>query len=139
MSRPSQPRCLIAEDQTLIALSLEAYLEDAGFEVVGPFGTNRDAVDWLRHAQPTVAIIDLVLKDGPCVRLAQELRTARIPFAIYSGLPPTPQLPPELQDVPWIEKPVSRSTLVQVLEEMKSAAPEDFPANWVQFAEENAS
>ncbi len=36
-----------------------------------------------------------------------------MPFAVYSGLPPKAECPPELRDAPWLEKPVSRETLAR--------------------------
>ena len=119
----ARPSCLIAEDQALIGLALEAYLDDAGFDVAGPFPANTDAVRWLERSRPRLAVVDVQLKDGPCLTLARELKNRGVPFAVYSGLPPAAQLPPELQDVPWLEKPVARETLVQVLGEMASSAP----------------
>jgi DNA-binding response OmpR family regulator len=116
-----RPCCLVAEDQALLGLALEAYLDEAGFEVAGPFTGNADAVRWLERSQPEFAIVDVVLKDGPCLKLAKELKNLGVPFAIYSGLPKAEPLPPELQDVPWLEKPASRETLVQVLSAMTTA------------------
>jgi DNA-binding response OmpR family regulator len=111
----------VAEDQALLGLSLEAYLDDAGFDVAGPFTANADAVRWLERSRPEFAILDVVLKDGPCLKLAKELKDRRVPFAIYSGLPKAKQLPPELEDVPWLEKPASRASLVKILSEMSAA------------------
>src|SRR5215210_7488925 len=78
--------CLILEDQALIGLALEASLEEAGFSVAGPFGKSADALHWLGERTPDLALIDVLLKDGPCLPVARELRKRRVPFAIYSGL-----------------------------------------------------
>ena len=37
-------RCLLVEDQALIGMALEAYLEGAGYEVAGPFATSAAAL-----------------------------------------------------------------------------------------------
>jgi hypothetical protein len=39
-----QPCCLIAEDQALIGMALEAYLEDVGILVAGPFASCAEAL-----------------------------------------------------------------------------------------------
>jgi CheY-like chemotaxis protein len=126
MVEPSPPRCLIAEDQALIALSLEAYLADAGYEPLGPFATNSEALRSLETAVPDVALLDVLLKDGPCTPIVRELRRRGVPFAIYSGVKPA-AVPPELADVPWLEKPVAREALIEALGSLSpnGAAPND--------------
>src|ERR687898_619366 len=72
----AQPCCMIVEDQALIGMSLEASLEEAGFDVAGPFLSNAQALKWMENPAP------------------------------------------ELQDVPWLEKPARRETLVTLLEDL---------------------
>jgi DNA-binding response OmpR family regulator len=114
MDEAPTTRCLIAEDQALIGMSLEAYLADAGYEPVGPFATNTEALRALESAAPDVALLDVLLKDGPCTPIVRELRRRGVPFAIYSGVKPA-ALPPELAEVPWLEKPVARDALIKAL------------------------
>ena len=114
----AQPCCMIVEDQALIGMSLEASLEEAGFDVAGPFMSNAQALKWLDNAAPDLAVLDVMLKDGTSLRIARELKSRGVPFAIYSGLPPDADRPPELQDVPWLEKPARRETLVTILEDL---------------------
>jgi DNA-binding response OmpR family regulator len=109
-------RCMIVEDQALIGMSLEASLEEAGFMVEGPFMSNAQALSWLESGVPDIALLDLMIKDGTSIEIARALKSRGIPFAIYSGLPPKKDCPPELQNVPWLEKPVSRETLAAALE-----------------------
>jgi DNA-binding response OmpR family regulator len=114
----AQPCCMIVEDQALIGMSLEASLEEAGFDVAGPFMSNAQAMKWLASAAPDLAVLDVMLADGTSLRIARELKSRGVPFAVYSGLPPKDDRPPEFQDVPWLEKPVRRETLVTILEEL---------------------
>jgi DNA-binding response OmpR family regulator len=109
---------MIVEDQALIGMSLEASLEEAGFDVAGPFMSNAQALKWLENAAPDLAVLDVMLKDGTSLRIARELKSRGVPFAIYSGLPPDADRPPELQDVPWLEKPARRETLLAILEKL---------------------
>ena len=116
--KPSLPCCLVVEDQALIGMALEASLEEAGFQISGPFARAAEAVDWLKTRTPDIALLDLVLGDGPCTQLATTLRERGVPFAIYSGVRAPTTRPPEFAGVPWLEKPVSRIDLASVLAEL---------------------
>jgi DNA-binding NtrC family response regulator len=109
-----QPRCLVVEDQALIAMSIETYLEEAGI-AVQTVAAIAEARAWLEANTANIAIVDFMLKDGPATELAGELNRRAIPFVIYSGYPPRQSLPSELQRVPWLEKPTSRDDLLKVV------------------------
>src|SRR5688572_7496018 len=64
-------RCPLVEDQALIGMALEAYLEDAGYEVAGPFGTCAAALASLDTQTPQVAVIDYRLQDGCCLKVVR--------------------------------------------------------------------
>jgi CheY-like chemotaxis protein len=104
----AQTRCMIVEDQALIGMSLEASLEEAGFQVAGVFMSNAQALQWLEGDAPDIAVLDIMIKDGTSLEIARALKRLGVPFAVYSGLPPKADCPPELQNVPWLEKPASR-------------------------------
>src|SRR3954470_12415030 len=108
MSSSPLPCCLVVEDQALIGMALEASLADAGFNIAGPFTRAVDALGYLERHTPDIALLDLVLGDGPCTEVASALRDRGVPFAVYSGVRPPRERPPELVDAPWLEKPVSR-------------------------------
>jgi DNA-binding response OmpR family regulator len=59
-----QLRCLIVEDQTLIAMSIETYLEDVGI-AVQTVTSMAEARAWLEANTADTAIVDFMLKDGP--------------------------------------------------------------------------
>jgi DNA-binding response OmpR family regulator len=120
LSTMTQPICMIVEDQALLGLSLEAYLEDAGFDVAGPFFTNAEALRWLKTATPDLALLDVMLKDGTAVKVARTLKERGVPFAIYSGLTQASSRPPEFDGVPWLVKPVGRDALWSTLQRLKS-------------------
>ncbi|WP_170285185.1 response regulator [Microvirga aerophila] len=110
-----QPCCLVVEDQALIAMSIEAYLEDEGFEVE-TVTSIAQARAWLEQADtPKLAILDFMLKDGPATEFAAELRRRGIPFVVYSGYPRALGVPSELEEVPWLEKPMGRDELLNAL------------------------
>ena len=102
----------------LIALSIEGYLEDLGYEAEGPFMAGAAALSWLETHTPQAAILDYTLADGACSELARELRRRGIPFVIYSGHPPNADLPEEVRGMPWLEKPCSGEDLLRTLRSM---------------------
>jgi DNA-binding response OmpR family regulator len=111
---------MIVEDQALIGLSLEAYLEENGFAVAGPFVTSTDALQWLSTQTPHLALLDVMLDDGSSVKVASCLKERGVPFAVYSGLKPERESPPEFRNVPWLEKPMSRAALARVLSDLQA-------------------
>jgi DNA-binding response OmpR family regulator len=114
-------RCLLVEDEALIGMALEAYLEDAGYEVAGPFATCAAAVASLDMQTPEVAIIDYKLRDGCCLKLVRVLRAMEVPFLVYSGLPRLPDLSSEFEGAVWLEKPTDRPELLMALAKLVSA------------------
>lgn len=117
----SQPLVLVLEDEAIIALNLQEELQEAGYRVAGPFTTCAAALDWLRGETPHVAILDTVLKDGPCRDIALELGGRKVPFVIYSGQSEDAALLPELGHVDWIEKPALPSVLIAHCDALLSA------------------
>ncbi|MDP8918366.1 MAG: hypothetical protein M3O00_05685 [Pseudomonadota bacterium] len=84
--------------------------------------SNAQALQWLEGDAPDIAVLDIMIKDGTSLEIARALKRLGVPFAVYSGLPPKADCPPELQNVPWLEKPASREILLSVLG--KLTAPE---------------
>ncbi|HEY8383838.1 MAG TPA: response regulator [Microvirga sp.] len=116
-------RCLVAEDQALIAFALEAYLEEVGIEDAGPFASCEEALGWVEEEIPDVALLDYKLRDGVCTELVRALTKRGVPVVIYSGIPQGSDPSPDLRDVTWIEKPVDRARLLEVLFHTAKVAP----------------
>jgi DNA-binding NtrC family response regulator len=126
-----QPRCLVVEDQTLIALSIETYLEEAGIAVAS-VGSLAKARTWLETNTADIAIVDFMLQDGSATELAGEFNRRAIPFVIYSGYPPHQSPPSGLQGVPWLEKPTNRDDLLKVVLKILMAVSGQTPrAPWL--------
>ncbi|WP_201865108.1 response regulator [Microvirga soli] len=120
MNQPanSRPLVLILEDEALIALNVQDELQDAGYEVAGPFSACSAALEWLRTTTPDMAILDTTLKDGHCREIALELSRREVPFLIYSGYQEDQQHLSDFQHIAWIEKPVPSGTLVQACQQV---------------------
>ena len=115
MAHTPQTCCLLAEDQALIGMALEATLEEAGLPVAGPFACAVDALAWTQQDTPCAAILDYKLKDGLCTELAGALRAQGVPVIIYSGWPHDRETPPELAGLTGLEKPVASADLLQAI------------------------
>ena len=103
---------LMAEDVPAISLALEDALADGGYTAV-VVSSNAAALAWLDDRTPDLAILDLLLSDGSTVDLARVLRMRGVPTLFLSGHRRT--LPSDMDDVLWIEKPVSFGQLIGAL------------------------
>lgn len=64
LSVRQQINVLIVEDEFLIALDMEAALQDAGYTVCGIASTRAEALNRARAHRPDIALVDLHLADG---------------------------------------------------------------------------
>src|SRR5215204_1406988 len=111
MFAPVQLCCLVAEDQALIGMALQTYLEEAGIEVAGPFPSCAEALSWAEARTPALAILDFKLRDGICTHLAKTLLGRGVPVIIYSGPPASQATSRHQARAVWLEKPVDRASL----------------------------
>jgi DNA-binding response OmpR family regulator len=117
MSEHSAPNGLVMllEDEALIAFDLQAELEDAGYAVAGPFATCASALEWLAGNKPDLAVLDTILKDGPCKDVAVKLAEQSVPFVIYSGHSEDLNALPEFSGATWVEKPAPTQAILDAL------------------------
>jgi DNA-binding response OmpR family regulator len=107
---------LIVEDVAAISLALEDALADGGYTAVA-VSSNAAALAWLDERTPDLAMLDLVLSDGSTLELARVLRNRGVPILFLSGHQRT--LPSGMDDVIWIEKPVSFGQLIDALDSLR--------------------
>jgi DNA-binding response OmpR family regulator len=112
---------LLLEDEALIAVALQDDLEEAGYRVAGPFAGCADALSWLESHRPDFAVLDTVLKDGPCKEVALKLTSFGVPFLVYSGLAEDMNALPELANATWVEKPATAQALLQALAGLRAS------------------
>jgi CheY-like chemotaxis protein len=80
------PRILVLEDEPLIAMMLQGWLEEIDCETIGPAHTVQSALDLLQGARPDGALLDVSLQHGEkCYPVASDLRDRRVPFAFLTG------------------------------------------------------
>ena len=117
MSVNNLPSALLLEDEPLIALDLEATLQEAGFEV-SSLGSAKEAAGYLEIHTPSVVILDIRLTDGSCSHIAEMLVARNIPFIVHTGEPETDHRDTIFGKGTWLSKPShggDLSTLAQSL------------------------
>lgn len=105
-------KILIAEDEILIALDLEAAFRDAGAEVVGPFMTLSGALNAAESEPVSIAILDIRLGTATTEAVSDLLTKRGIPFLFYSGQRLTPEMQRKCGDAVLIDKPAKQEDLV---------------------------
>jgi CheY-like chemotaxis protein len=83
---PGQRSILIVEDEPLIAMMLEDFLDSLGHEVVGTCDSVEEAIEKVNQGGFDVAIIDIQLKDGKHVwPVADRLAAEGTPYILATG------------------------------------------------------
>jgi DNA-binding response OmpR family regulator len=126
MTRPNEARrttVLLLEDEALIAMDLDQWLTEVGFEVVGPFRRNRDAFAALDCGTVDFAVLDYVLADENSGEVAERLTRLGVPYLFLTGardvlLGRTPH------NAPILEKPISRPLMMQALARISPLPPD---------------
>ncbi|WP_162261806.1 response regulator [Bosea sp. Root381] len=107
-------RILIVEDEMMVAMEMEAIIEDLGFEPIGIAADTQQALE-LAERQPDVALVDLNLRDGltgPDIgkhlakRGIQVVFVTANPRIVYDGVPGA---------LGVCEKPVDDGTIASIL------------------------
>ncbi len=107
---------LVVEDEYLIAMDIEACLQDAGAVVVGPFVSAAEALANLDGQHVDAALLDIGLNADDSYPVADEMRRRGAPFMFMSGYGPH-QLKPAYAGSPFISKPFESSRLAAQLAE----------------------
>jgi DNA-binding response OmpR family regulator len=106
---------LIVEDEPLIAMMLEDFLETLGHRVTASCESVDEALGAAEKGGFDVAILDVNLGGENAWPVARKLREKRIPFVIATGGHVEPP-PPEFANVPVIEKPYTVDRVTPALE-----------------------
>jgi len=112
--RLSLPRILIIEDDSLIAAYLDELVQDTGRLVLGPLWSIASSLNLLQFDTPDAALLDCTLSDGGASPVAQALRAANVPFAVFTGLAED-QLSPDLAAAPRVTKPFAAAEVELML------------------------
>lgn len=102
---------LILEDEPLIAVDLEYTLNTAG-HAVHICSSCSEALTWLERKKPSVALLDVHLKDGPATEVASRLKLMGIPFIVCTGRDRT-GAPDIFLKGSWLSKPCPPELLLK--------------------------
>src|SRR3954465_7503624 len=106
---------LIVEDEPLIAMMLEDFLDSLGLTITGTCETVQCALDEVEKGGFDLAILDVNLKGENVWPVATKLREKKVPFVIATGGHVDPP-PPEFNDAPVIEKPYAVDRVTSAIE-----------------------
>ncbi|WP_426130237.1 response regulator [Pararhizobium sp. PWRC1-1] len=110
---------LILEDEPLIALDHDEIVGQAGFTQVAIFSTCASAHEWLKSNTPSVVLLDVGLRDGPCSEVATVLTNRGIPFVVCSGSS-REDAGPAFLHATWVSKPCIPEELIAALTQAKA-------------------
>lgn len=111
----SKVRILIAEDEALIAMMLEDFVDALDCEVAATVDTVDAALEMISPSAFDAAILDVNLKDGePSWPIADALDAAEIPFIFTSGGDRN-QPPQKHRNKMFLTKPFSLEKLEKAL------------------------
>lgn len=110
---------LVLEDEPLIAMDHEHYAEQAGFTQIMVIASRLAAEEWLQSHTPSVALLDVQLKDGPCSSVATILSHRGVPFVVCSGSAKE-DADPSFHDGMWLPKPCIPDDLITALTQARA-------------------
>lgn len=76
---------MVVEDEFLIAMELDALLQDAGFQVMGPVTSVASALDRIKTERPDAAVLDVSLRGEQVAPVAEVLHAMRVPYVLTSA------------------------------------------------------
>ena len=112
---PGPRSILIVEDEPLIAMMLEDFLDSLGHSVRGICDSVHGALDEVEKGGFDLAILDVNLKGENVWPVASALRERKVPFVIATGGHVDPP-PAEFNDAPVIEKPYTVDRVTPAIE-----------------------
>ena len=76
---------LVVEDEPLISMMIEDFIDLLGHKVAGMCDTVAEALVRVEEGGFDIVILDVNLRDGPCWPVADALKAKNIPFVVATG------------------------------------------------------
>ena len=108
-------RVLVAEDEFLLALELEAVLQQQGCVVLGPVATLEGALALVDGQLLDGAVLDVNLRGRRVAPLAAALQQRGVPFVLVTGYAERQLSEPELRGQLRLDKPLDGEHLLRTL------------------------
>jgi CheY-like chemotaxis protein len=120
-------RIFLVEDELLVAMALEATLQDFGAVVIGPIGRVKQALQVAREDVMDAAVLDINLAGERVFPVADVLAARGIPFVFYTGYGQE-VLPPHYRTRPILSKTSTTNALLSAMSRLFGPpAPEESP------------
>jgi CheY-like chemotaxis protein len=117
---------LVVEDESLIAMMLEDFLDSLGHKVAGTCETVPDALARIEQGGFDVAILDVNLNGQRVWPVADRLAAKGIPYILATGGHIDPP-PPEHASAPVLSKPFTLDAVEPVIERACGASSATLP------------
>lgn len=78
-------RVLVVEDEPIIGMTIENFLGDFGYSVVGPIENLKAAILLAATEQIDIAVVDINISGQVATAVADKLIERKIPFLFVSG------------------------------------------------------
>lgn len=105
-------RVAVVEDESLIAMSVEEALLDAGVQVVGIAGTVAQAIELVERERPHAVTLDGNLRGQLSGPVAARLDELGIRYLVVTGYVELTLADPHLSKAPRLTKPFTAGSLV---------------------------
>jgi DNA-binding response OmpR family regulator len=115
MTARGNARILVVEDEALIAMDLQALLEEAGYQVLGPANSSEAALAIIDKDAPDVALLDVNLGRSDAFGVATVLVERKTEVIFLTGHT-AHKLPQAHRDLPLVSKPYLPHVLLQAVE-----------------------
>jgi DNA-binding response OmpR family regulator len=114
MTAADKAMILVVEDEALIAMDLQALLEEAGYRVLGPANSSTAALALLDSDEPDVALLDVNLGRSDVFGVANVLAERKTEVIFLTGHT-AQKLPPAHRHLPLVAKPYLPHVLLQAV------------------------
>jgi DNA-binding response OmpR family regulator len=114
-----KPRILVVEDEYFIAQEIADALAGAGYAVLGPCPTVRQAMAHVEACD--AAVLDASLRGESSLPVAEALAARAVPFAVVTGFSVS-QLPAGMAAAPVLTKPLRARDLTALLADLLGKA-----------------
>ena len=101
---------LVVEDEVLVAMMVEAMLEDFGCSVEVVPGIEQ-ALASIRKRAPDGVLLDMNVHGRKTLPVAEELVSRSVPFLLVTGYGTADDDPPMIKSAPRLQKPFSEDDL----------------------------
>jgi CheY-like chemotaxis protein len=124
MSETTHTHCLVVEDDALISHAFQMVLEDSGLTTVTPVESEEEALVFIAHGRPDIALLDVDILGGNSLGVVTALLAKDVPVAFIAGCEAS-SLPRPFSSLPFLQKPITRKDLLAMVARLAEAGQRD--------------